>query len=406
MNIVITNVYCYMNKGDAGIVISMVEQINKYFNNPTITIISLKPEIDQGKYGKNVRIVSPYVKHKFSNNKYKRVIYNIYTFTKEKIGLILSSDNEMIEAIENADLVISCGGGYMQSFNYKNYLSNFILHYSQLYAAWKLNKKYIIFAQTIGPFNKAIIPKVRKIIENATLVTTREKFSYDYVNTNFSNANNILTADTAFLLENKETNKLKINKNDINVGLTIRDWHFPNSLNPEELKSNYFSSIKLFIEQITEKNDVKVFIMPQCIGPDSDNDLIISTKLYNSLKKQKNVTLVSDDLEPGELKMLYSKMNYFVGMRMHSNIFALANKVPCLAISYDKKTNGIMELVGLNRYIIDVSSINSDLLIKKFTDLQQDTKVKSILDVTIPNIVDEAKYNYNLLKELVDKDER
>lgn len=57
MKIVITNVYCYLNKGDAGIVNAMIENIRKLLPDSDIKIISLYPSIDQGKYVSDVEIV-------------------------------------------------------------------------------------------------------------------------------------------------------------------------------------------------------------------------------------------------------------------------------------------------------------------------------------------------------------
>jgi polysaccharide pyruvyl transferase WcaK-like protein len=46
---VISNVYCYENRGDAAIVLSMIENIKRKYPSSHIDVLSLWPEIDEGK---------------------------------------------------------------------------------------------------------------------------------------------------------------------------------------------------------------------------------------------------------------------------------------------------------------------------------------------------------------------
>jgi colanic acid/amylovoran biosynthesis protein len=47
---------------------------------------------------------------------------------------------------------------------------------------------------------------------------------------------------------------------------------------------------------------------------------------------------------------------------MHSNIFALSQGVPVLAIGYLHKTRGIMRMVGLEDWVIDIDKITPNSL--------------------------------------------
>ncbi len=40
-------------------------------------------------------------------------------------------------------------------------------------------------------------------------------------------------------------------------------------------------------------------------------------------------------------------MDLFLGTRLHSNIFALVAGVPVVAVAYQYKTFGLMEMIGL-----------------------------------------------------------
>ena len=68
-------------------------------------------------------------------------------------------------------------------------------------------------------------------------------------------------------------------------------------------------------------------------------------------------TCVEAELRPGEIKGLCGQMTYFVGTRMHSNIFALSMGVPVLAIGYLPKTSGLMEQLGLGEWTVPIDSL-------------------------------------------------
>jgi len=92
-------------------------------------------------------------------------------------------------------------------------------------------------------------------------------------------------------------------------------------------------------------------------------------------KNQDKFYICREDLSPSEIKSLIANMDYFVGTRMHSNIFATSMCVPTTAIAYEKKTNGIMETVGLEDYIIEINDITSDDLFNKVEKMISNAKI-------------------------------
>ena len=398
MNIIITNVYCYQNKGDAGIVIAMVERLREAFPGCQIKIVSLYPTLDKGKY-EDVYIIEAPILPNQRSSKIKRFYSNLLKLLSMKRNLKKRVFNDFEKALDEADLVVSCGGGYMQCRSIRNFWGDFILHYAQLYAAMFLKKKYVIFAQTIGPFEEHIANKMTSILNNASLVLAREEISYNYVLKTFPNAKCKLTGDIAFLLDNKEIYFLT-DEERINVGITVRDWNFPNSGNPIEARANYITSIIKFISIKQTENIYNFFLMPQVIGPDKDNDLLISKYIYNQLWNKDSVYLVEKDYLPGEIKYLYSKMDYFIGTRMHSNIFALSNYVPCLAISYDYKTDGIMKMIQKEEYVLSIDSICIEKLLAKFRKLERDHTYVDSLKELIPIIKNKSYLNIHYLQNM------
>ena len=74
---------------------------------------------------------------------------------------------------------------------------------------------------------------------------------------------------------------------------------------------------------------------------------------------------------------------------MHSNIFATSMRIPTIAIAYEKKTNGIMHMLGLDDYVIEMNNISYE-------------KIKSVLKLAEENkknIVKNLNEKISLIKQ-------
>jgi colanic acid/amylovoran biosynthesis protein len=85
---------------------------------------------------------------------------------------------------------------------------------------------------------------------------------------------------------------------------------------------------------------------------------------------------------------------------MHSNIFAMSQNVPVIAIGYLHKTLGIAEMVGIGEWVIDIQSVVGDLLIDTLDKLSSNTDaVKMNLAKTIPTLIQESRIAGRLIAE-------
>ena len=139
--------------------------------------------------------------------------------------------------------------------------------------------------------------------------------------------------------------------------------------------------------------------MPQVVLTEfNDNDLDVSKRILSNIKGslKKRIRIVDEDIHPGELKYFISKMNYFIGTRMHSNIFALSSNVKTIAIAYEPKTLGIMSMLGLSKYVLSINNINSHDLSVLFDqiifDLNYEKVLKSKISDTFYGAVDLNKF--------------
>ncbi|KRF35877.1 polysaccharide pyruvyl transferase family protein [Paenibacillus sp. Soil787] len=411
MKIIITNAYCYLNKGDAGIIRAMVQEFRKRYPNAEIKVVSLFKDLDIGKYG-DCEVIDCIIKPYTGKNRLLKTIRNVLLlFWIWLLNFLSIPFNNTVREIKKADIIVSCGGGYFKARNLAQFLGDFMYHYIQFVTAIQYKKKFIVYAQTVGEFgsNSFVQNRIKYLLKKAELVLPREPISFQYLMKFVPKLNNYFeTSDVAFLLEKKELKSKEINdllqdNGNLKIGLTMRFWHFPGSSNRKELLDQYKSAVKESIQYLLANYKVDIFLMPQCVGPGEDNDLIISREIYQSFSGNNKVHLLDQDFIPEELKYVYSRMDLFVGTRMHSNIFSLSEGVPCVAISYDLKTDGIMQAVGLQDYVLDIKGIESKELILKLDKALNDLpRMKDILHLNIPRIIQKAKLNNNLLYKIIE----
>ncbi|GAA0517051.1 hypothetical protein Ade02nite_84730 [Paractinoplanes deccanensis] len=92
----------------------------------------------------------------------------------------------------------------------------------------------------------------------------------------------------------------------------------------------------------------RVLVVAQCHGPTPiEDDRAIAHRLAARIGGDA-VTVVDDDLTPGELTALYGGCALVVAVRLHAAILALSQGTPAFAIAYmTRKTEGVMAQAGL-----------------------------------------------------------
>lgn len=402
--ITITNAYTWYNKGDAGILLGIIRALKEEYINEKIeiNILSFSPQIDKLKYS-NEKVIKEVQSNILNPHPYKHTkIGKIIAITKlffrmikiyieSKISLDLLVHNEIsAKLLKESDIIVVCGGGFLGGKKFDS-----LMHLFQIYINTLFNKPVIIMGTSIEPIKNNIIKKyTEKILKKVDYIFAREKITYDYLKKFMPKEKFTLIPDMAFILDEKKQNfeaisKLKKKTNMI-FGITVRNWNFPDLeiSRREKAMRNYENTIKDVMKKFINENDSYFVFIPQVIV-DTGDDTIIAKHIKSmlTLKEQEHFIIIEDDLSPIQIKSLIGNMDYFIGTRMHSNIFATSMKIPTIAIAYEKKTNGIMQTVGLEKYIVEICDINSATLINKINEcIKNNKEIKEILNDKIPEI--------------------
>lgn len=380
MKIAIISAYTWLNKGDAGILLGTVKEIEEFLSDKgeelSIDILSFTPEIDQPKYresSKTIRnvysnILNPYPFKKTRTGYAFAMIKLLGSYLFQKVYSMVSPNSYIkkspaLQAVNESDFVIICGGGFLGGNKY-----NSLIHLAQIDILSKLNKKMVLWGTSIEPPSKRFLDIItKKVLRKVKLILPRESITYSYLLKWYPKNQIIPTPDMAFKTPYEYTHKVddvvkSLQKNASGkklIGITMREWMFPKSANPLQARDEYFISLVKLIDKLSVEN-VFVFI-PQVIMP-GDDDRIFADEVKKNIKNKDSFVILRDDFSPYELKSIISKMDQFLGTRMHSNIFSSTMKLPPVAIAYEKKTNGIMEKLSLGEYVVDIEDVNTELL--------------------------------------------
>lgn len=399
--IVITNAYTWYNKGDSGILLATVDSLKKIYGKAIeINILSFSPEEDGKRYLKDKVIKGVYSNilnpHPYKSGKVGKSIAIIKLFLKMiflQVKLILNKEktimnNEALKVLDDSDVIVVCGGGFLGGKKYDS-----LMHIYQMYADSIFKKPIFVMGISIEPIKSKILKHYTdKVLKNMEFIFAREKITEKYLSEILKKDKYALIPDMAFMLpfeikKYKFLDKLKKENKRI-FGITVRNWNFPNLENKNLAQKNYITSIReMMINYIKNQNAVFIFV-PQVTTSTCD-DTIIAKRIKEGLPDElkSNFVIRTDDWSPIEIKALIGNMDYFIGTRMHSNIFATSAYVPTTAIAYEKKTNGIMLTLELQNYIVEIDTINSKELIKKIDlMIKNENEIRKNLKINIPII--------------------
>ena len=386
MKYTLINCYSDNNKGDSGIILSTVELLKEFDSNADIVGVSTYNFSDsffhtEHEFLKSKIKVLPSIFGELNIGKRKGVFYKNIRYVFDSLRLLVflvlpksflkvrnfifsKEERTTINRLESSDYVISKGGSFICNENDIREKIALIRFIYVFLLAFKLNCKVVILCQSIGPvYGKWSKKIINYLIGKCEIVVLREKVcidEYPYLNLNASNV--VVTNDIAFYLgaKNVSPNLLRIDTEAVNIGFTIKGVS-------EKSSKAYLTMMADGIKHCIDKYGAIVHIFPHVT---IDNDVEVSYQVHRMLedKYKSKVFLYNEDYNAPELKSIYSSMNYFVGTRLHSTIFAMGEFVPSICISYHgTKSAGIFANYGLERFA--VTEYSSEILIQKLDEL-------------------------------------
>lgn len=233
-----------------------------------------------------------------------------------------------------------------------------------------VNKKLILGPQTYGPF----LSKKTKIISSWILqhsyrLYSRDNESVEFVN-KLCNCKILSFTDVAIGLKTNSIN-FEVNKNKFNIGINVSNLLYNGGYtknNQFNLTVDYQKYIEELLHSLTQNKNADIYLIPHVINDFNseslENDLTVCKLLQN---KFPTLLIVNSFRHPSDIKSVISKMDIFIGARMHSTIAAFSNEVPVIPFSYSKKFQGLYETFDY-KYVIDGKTLETQEAVIKTID--------------------------------------
>lgn len=412
MNILMINLHSSRNAGDAALTQVGIEQLAAAFNGAEI-ILAMNdpgshcgPERTLGSFftwiNRSVVIGLPWL---LFRSMLSVLIYRL--FSKQVFPFMNADQRALLAAYYRADIVVSCAGNFLYSGGRLG-LSFLLSAFTIAFARFAKKPLYGL-PQSIGPFRRSWERRLtRWIYSYARLVLVREPVSLEIAHAIGLPPDRCLyVPDIAFALspvpESEARQYLErygVTSGNALLGMTVMNYTAQNRA--FDAQSIYEESMARVIRWFVDQCAGRVILFSQVTGPSAREDDRIATRRVKHLVEDlgDRVILIEEVCPPDLLKGMYGLTDLFIGTRMHSNIFALAQFVPVVAIEYFHKTRGIMQALKLDEWIIDIRSNDADRLVKQVGRAWSiRERTRSQLEHSVPEMVDQAGRAGQLIAE-------
>lgn len=377
-NILLINIHSSCNIGDDALRLVTLYQLRQHFPASRISqaMDDPNPENDQEVVvGSLFSWVKPTGQRGRSEWRYGRLLWLFpatlipllthQLFGKALMALTPRQLRPILTEFMHADLVVSTAGGFLYSsgIGLVYMISVYTIGLSILF-----KKPLYFFPQSYGPLKRSWERFFLScLLSRARVVMAREEISFNLVRSLTKKPIKcFLLPDPAFSLPSipLQSGQTWLCENGVLdgpdvplLGITVVNW----SAESRDFhgQARYEKAIAATVRDFIHRLNGKVVFFIQVWGPSpSQDDRTPTRRVVDSLHDcSEHILYIQEILQPDQLKAIIGNMNIFIGTRMHSNIFALSQGVPTIAIAYQPKTKGIMRMLGLDRWILDIQDV-------------------------------------------------
>lgn len=406
--ILIINVHSSRNAGDAALTLVTLEQLKQHFPHCHFVLAMDDPQSHSGE-GQAVESFSSWVK-KGDEWRIGSLVWLIpgsiipilthRLFGKAVFAFTPKGWRVLLQAYIQAHMIVSKPGGFLYSSGRG---VNLVISLYAMALGLLAGKPVYVFPQSIGPFSRRWEHLLAKwVLKRVRVVMAREPISLRQLQSwGLTSRCCYLLPDPAFAFSGApvsaaeewlRSHGIRLAQDGPLLGMTVIDWR---AQNPHfGLQARYEAACVGALRFFVEQYGGKAFLFPQAWGPSaSQDDRIPARRIAGQLGDlAHSVLVIEEPLSPDLLKSVYGLMDLFVGTRMHSNIFALSQGIPVIAIGYQHKTQGIIRMIGLDRWVIDIQQVSEQTLIEMLNELwKEQNVVRARLKQIIPTLVQQAK---------------
>ncbi|NLJ71718.1 MAG: polysaccharide pyruvyl transferase CsaB [Syntrophomonadaceae bacterium] len=293
----------------------------------------------------------------------------------------------LIKELVSADLLISGGGSIFQDVT----STRSLMYYISIVALAKmLGTPVMFYAQGVGPINQRVSRFLMRLVANKVdFITVRDMESGELLTRlGVTKPPRKITADPVFALKAEERDYIKTGKilAEINpekakmIGVSVRQWH--------EL-AGYRTELARLLDDLA--NDAYKIIFIPLAYP---QDIAESEEVANLMVKQPYI--LNEALSSTEHIALIAQLDFLIGIRLHSLVFAAQGGIPFAGISYDPKVTAFLETFGQKPLSLDYPQMKIEL-----SGLLNNVNLKEEIINTAQSLAEKSDENAKLALDLI-----
>jgi len=363
--ITVTNVFGPLNRGDHELFKVLVEKLRQY--NVDISAIARDPELCST-YFPEISFYEQLGKCTKGSHFWQIFLRIFYLFACISSPFLIFpkyflplSQRKALDSIKQSDLVISCPGGFLEDSNYSLYM-----HFAQLLVAIFFKKTLVMAPMSIGPIQNKFSIKLLKFILNRTdKIFVRElnsKNFCDILEVESAVSNDLAFFDFSVLDRNFFYGKSMRTNKPSHIAVTVINWSFPRSKDPNLAKNLYISSMSKVLTKLHQYTSLPVKFIVQV-----ESDLLTIEKVKKLLNFP--CEILYDAKTPDKIKNVLENSYCLIASRFHSAIFSLSVGCPMIALSYLPKTSGMLDLYGLPELYRPIEDFEPDELAESLIEM-------------------------------------
>ena len=303
--------------------------------------------------------------------------------------LLAAAPRAMIEAYEDAALVVSAPGGPYFGDIYRDHE---LVHWFFVWLAKIHRKPVFLYATSAGPFETPVLNSIRRRMYRLfDTLCVREEVSAGYLRKLLGPGPEIhVTADSALQCrfpawsrERYFQGERGALKDRFLVAVTAIRYAFPELSDPEPARQRYERALLAGLRHLHESRSCHFIFFPQLYG-DSHSDVPFQTTVGERLPADASWEVVDPDLDAAMHQRLIAMSDFSIACRYHPQIFAAAGTVPGICVYYEHKAASFMEALGLPHLAFDIRAAEGEVLRQGIDRALEDyTAVKEALETGV-----------------------
>lgn len=323
--------------------------------------------------------------------------------------LLGPSTAAIIDAYENADLIVSAPGGPYFGDIYRNHE---IVHWFYIWLGAVYRKPLFLYATSAGPFETPWLNVVRKrLYPKFDVLCTREELSSKYIKQLLGPQTQVqVTADSALQQTFAPFPKSEFFSEDRShlaekflVAVSLNDYSYPGDSEVAIRKRNYDEVMLELLAHTASRRDCHFLLLPQLYGS-AHNDAPYLARMGSELPRGVSWEIVDEGLDSDAQRQIFAMCDLHIASRYHPAIFGNSGLTPGICIYYEHKALGFMQQLGLERFAFDIRTINAGELCAAIDEvLERREELVETLGQRIPSIRESARRTTKLAVELLNR---